>query len=57
METYTTDVAEGMIRYGVQNGLDAWRTAEAKLLPKQEAIAKKVEAKVAERKAKRAKKA
>lgn len=31
--------------------------AEAKLLPKQEAIAKKVEAKVAERKAKRAKKA
>ena len=24
-ETYTTDVAEGMVRYGVYNGFDAWR--------------------------------
>ena len=25
LETYTTDLAENMIRYGLHNGLDAWR--------------------------------
>ena len=25
METYTSDIAEGMIKYGVYNGFDAWR--------------------------------
>ena len=25
LENYTTDVAEGMVRYGVLNGLEAWR--------------------------------
>ena len=25
LETYTSDIAEGMIRYGVHNGFDAWR--------------------------------
>ena len=25
LENYTTDIAEGMIRYGVYNGFDAWR--------------------------------
>ena len=25
LQTYTTDIAEGMIKYGVHNGLDAWR--------------------------------
>ena len=25
LEAYTIDIAEGMIRYGVHNGLDAWR--------------------------------
>ena len=25
LENYTTDVAEGMVRYGVLNGIDAWR--------------------------------
>ena len=25
LENYTTDIAEGMVRYGVHNGFDAWR--------------------------------
>lgn len=25
LENYTTDIAEGTIRYGVPNGVDAWR--------------------------------
>ena len=26
LEAYTIDIVEGMVRYGVHNGLDAWRT-------------------------------
>ena len=25
LENYTTDIAEGMVRYGIHNGFDAWR--------------------------------
>ena len=25
LENYTADIAEGMVRYGVHNGFDAWR--------------------------------
>ena len=33
LEAYTIDIAEGMTRYGVHNGFDAWRRLYSHYMP------------------------